>query len=65
MARAARTTAFLLAYHAFAVGHEGDLARAEALVRSLGDAANFEADLALKVRGWFALLAGAHDRAKD
>lgn len=65
-----RQTAFLLAYLAFAVGHRGDLARAETLLaeseellRALGDTHSFEANLAMLSRGWLALMAGAHERA--
>ena len=67
-----RQTAFLLAYLATAVAHQGDFERAEALVaesrelfRALGDTGSFEANLGMLAEGLIALMEGDHDRAED
>jgi len=67
-----RQTAFLLAYLATAVAHQGDFGRAEALVaeskelfRALGDTGSFEASLGLLGEGLIALMEDDLDRADD
>jgi predicted ATPase/DNA-binding XRE family transcriptional regulator len=66
-----RQTAFLVAFLAIAVGHQGDLTRAEALVieseallRALGDTDSFEADFALIVHGFLAIMGGDYAQAQ-
>jgi predicted ATPase/DNA-binding XRE family transcriptional regulator len=66
-----RLTVFLLAYLAYAVGHQGDLTRAEtlatqsdALLRALRDTDSFEANLLSMVRGLLAVMDGAYEQAR-
>jgi len=67
-----RQAAFLLAYLAIAVAHQGDFERAEALIaesveifRALDDTGSFEANLGLLGEGLLALMEGNHDRAEN
>jgi ATP/maltotriose-dependent transcriptional regulator MalT len=66
-----RLTAFLLAFLACAVGHQGDLTRAEALAtesdtlrRALRDTNSFEANFASMVQGFLAIMGGAYEQAQ-
>jgi tetratricopeptide (TPR) repeat protein len=67
-----RQTAFLLAYLAAGVAHQGDFERAEVMIAesrehfaALGDTGSFEANLGLLGEGLIAFMEGDHDRAED